>query len=128
MGSDRTAVIVAAVAGIFLLLVGIWALASPRSFFETLATFEPYNGHFLRDAGAFQIGLGTVLLLATRRRDALFVACAGVGTGCLAHGAAHVIDRNAGGNPALDIPILALLGIALVAAAVTRSRPRDVAR
>ena len=129
MESDRTAVTVAAIAGVFLLVVGIWALAAPRSFFDTLATFEPYNAHFLRDVGAFQIGLGSVLLLATKRGDALFVACAGVGIGCLAHVVAHVIDRNAGGNPALDIPILALLGIALVAAAATRpSGQRDIPR
>ena len=110
--------------GIFFVAVGAWSLVGPRSFFDTLATFEPYNAHFLRDVGAFQIGLGTVLLLAARRRDALFVALAGVGLGSLAHVVAHVIDRNAGGNPALDIPLLAILTLALLGAAASRSSRR----
>lgn len=121
MRPDRAATFVAVAGGIFFVAVGAWSLVGPRSFFDTLATFEPYNAHFLRDVGAFQIGLGAVLLLAVRRRDALFVALAGVGAGSLAHVIAHVIDRNAGGNPALDIPLLAILTLALLAAATTRT-------
>jgi hypothetical protein len=34
----------------------------PHSFYDNVATFEPYNRHFLHDIGAFTIGLG--------RRDA----------------------------------------------------------
>ena len=121
MRPDRAATFVALAGGVFFIAVGTWALLAPRSFFDTLATFEPYNAHFLRDVGAFQIGLGAVLLLASRRRDALFVALAGVGAGSLAHVAAHLIDRNAGGNPALDIPLLAILTLALLGAATTRT-------
>lgn len=36
----------------------------PNPFFEQLAWFEPYNQHFIQDIGAFQIGLGVVLLIA----------------------------------------------------------------
>jgi hypothetical protein len=39
-------------------------MVDPRSFFTALAAFEPYNQHFIQDIGAFQIGLGAVLLLA----------------------------------------------------------------
>ena len=122
MRPDRSATVVAVAAGAFFVAVGAWSLLAPRSFFDTLATFEPYNAHFLRDVGAFQIGLGAVLLLAVRRRDALFVALAGVGAGSLAHVVAHVIDRNAGGNPAVDIPLLAVLTLALLGTATTRTR------
>jgi multicomponent Na+:H+ antiporter subunit D len=52
-------------------------MIAPTSFFEQAATFEPYNAHFIRDLGAFQIGLGAVLLLAAFSRDALLVALAG---------------------------------------------------
>ena len=42
----------------------VWALAAPKLFFESVATFEPYNQHFVEDLGAFQIGLGAVLAAA----------------------------------------------------------------
>jgi hypothetical protein len=46
------------------LVFGAWAFADPESFFDEVATFEPYNQHLIQDVGAFQIGLGAVLLIA----------------------------------------------------------------
>jgi len=60
---------------------GVWAMADPRSFFEVLARFEPYNQHFLQDIGAFQVGLGAVLLLAVAMTAADALAAALLGTG-----------------------------------------------
>ena len=48
---------------------GLWAFVDPRSFYDALATFKPYNKHFLHDIGAFQIGIGAGLYAATRWRD-----------------------------------------------------------
>ena len=64
------------VGGVSLVAFGVWAMVGPRSFFDTLATFDPYNQHLIQDIGAFQIGLGAVLLLAAvpRRPDALGIA------------------------------------------------------
>jgi hypothetical protein len=42
-------------------------MVDPRSFFDTLTAFQPYNQHLLQDLGAFQVGLGVVLLLAVWR-------------------------------------------------------------
>ena len=70
IGRDRTSVgealprVVAIVSGIEFVALGVWAMADPHSFFEAVARFEPYNQHFLQDVGAFQVGLGVVLLLA----------------------------------------------------------------
>ena len=108
--------------GLTFVAAGVWAFVAPRSFFENAATFEPYNAHFIRDIGALQLGLGAVLLLAVWVRDALFAALAGVAVGAVAHLVSHIIDRHAGGAPAVDIPMFGLAAGLLVAAAVVRGR------
>lgn len=99
---------VAIVGGVGFIALGVWAMVGPRSFFAALATFEPYNQHFLQDVGAFQIGLGVVLLLAAVpvRADGLTVALVGVGVGAALHTLSHVVGRDLGGTPERDIPAL----------------------
>ncbi|MEX2202774.1 MAG: hypothetical protein WD965_01670 [Actinomycetota bacterium] len=103
---------------------GLWAMVAPESFFDAVATFEPYNQHLVQDIGAFQIGLGAVLLLAAipTRADALAVGLVGVGIGSAAHTISHVIGRNLGGTPELDIPLTALLSLLLLAGGLWRWR------
>lgn len=113
--------IVMVVVGAVFLVTGLWAFVAPDPFFEAVATFEPYNPHLIRDTGAFQIGLGAVLLLAVIISDALLVALAGVGTGAVFHLAGHVMDHDLGGDPAVDLPLLGLLAVLLVAAAIARA-------
>ena len=108
--------------GLVFVGAGLWAFLAPRSFFESAALFEPYNAHFLRDIGAFQLGLGAVLLRAAWLRDALLAALAGVAVGEVAHLAAHIIDRDLGGDPLVDIPAFSVIAILLVAATVVRAR------
>ncbi len=79
--AKRFSTAVALEAGLSFLGFGLWALAAPRSFFSSLARFDPYNQHFVQDIGAFQIGLGAVLVLATRLADGLSVALLGTGVG-----------------------------------------------
>jgi hypothetical protein len=55
-----TAVLI--ISGLFMLAFGIWAFFAPVSFAEFVAF--PYNRHLLHDAGAFQIGIGTTVMLA----------------------------------------------------------------
>jgi hypothetical protein len=73
--------VVAVVGGAGFVAAGVWAMLDPRSFFGAVARFEPYNQHFLQDVGAFQVGLGVVLLLAglSGRANGLTVALVGVG-------------------------------------------------
>lgn len=107
---------VAALGGLFFVVFGAWAFLDPRSFFEQMATWPPYNEHFLHDVGAFQIGLGAVLLLAALSPDALFVALGGVGIGSAMHALAHVIDRGDGGQDS-DPIVLGILALVLLGAA-----------
>ena len=82
-------------------------MIGPRSFFDELATFEPYNQHLIQDIGAFQIGLGAVLVLAALRdlRDPLVVGLVGVGVGMVAHVVSHAVGHDLGGTPEVDIPV-----------------------
>lgn len=116
--------VVAIIGGIGFVALGVWAMVDPRSFFEALATFEPYNQHFLQDVGAFQIGLGAVLLLAgvPVRADGLTVALVGVGVGAALHTVSHVVGSDLGGTPERDIPLFAGLTVVLLAAGGFRWR------
>jgi hypothetical protein len=116
--------LVGAVGGLFFLGFGLWAMAAPESFFESVADFEPYNEHFLMDIGAFQIGLGVALLLAgvLGRVDALAAALIGAGFGSAGHTISHIVGRDQGGTPAVDIPVFATLSVLLVAAGIVRWR------
>lgn len=119
---ERYARAVAAVAGAFFLLLGAWAFFDPPSFGERIATFPPLNVHFLRDAGAFQIGLATALLLGLARRDGLLVALGGAAAAATCHAIGHVIDVDRGGEPVRDLVTLWLLAVALLVAAAWRWR------
>jgi hypothetical protein len=99
-------------------LSGLWAMAAPDSFFENAARFEPYNQHFIQDIGAFQIGLGAVLLLAFYRpgKGALAVALVGTGIGSAAHLVSHLSGVDLGGRPSSDVPLFALATVLLIGA------------
>lgn len=109
-------------AGAMFLLFGLWAFLGPRSFFDAVATFEPYNAHLVRDIGAFQIGLGAVLVLVAALHDAHAGALLGVGIGAAFHAVAHVIDRALGGSPGTDIPTFAIVAVALLLAGIAQLR------
>jgi hypothetical protein len=107
----------------FFLGSGVWAFAAPRSFFDNVATFEPYNRHLLHDIGAFSIGLGAVLLFAlVTNWDGLRVALAGVAVGSIVHVIAHAVDSDLGGRDT-DVPGLAVVALVFVIAAAA-GRPR----
>jgi hypothetical protein len=113
---------VAAVGAAVFLAFGLWAFADPESFFDEVATFEPYNQHLVQDVGAFQIGLGAVLLLAVLapRQDPVAVALLGVGIGSAVHVASHAIGHDLGGDPEVDIPVFTALTLALLVPGAVR--------
>lgn len=121
--SGRFPTIAAAVGGFVFLFFGVWAMVGPSSFYETIALYEPYNVHFIQDLGAFQLGLGATLLLAVfATSDALTAGLLGVGLGGAAHVVSHLVSLGEGGDPALDIPSLSVLGLALLVGGVIRWR------
>lgn len=117
---DTIAKVIAGAVGVFLAVFGLWAMLAPKSFFDAFAEFDPYNQHFLQDIGAFQIGLGAVLLLAALRPavGALAVALVGVGIGSAAHVISHAVGTDLGGRPAVDIPFFGASTALLLVAGV----------
>jgi hypothetical protein len=98
--TQRTVVtVIAVVAALFFIAPGLWAFFDAKGFYDNLATFEPYNEHFIHDIGAFQIGIGAALVAALwKRSDALFAGLAGGAIGSGFHTVAHVMDHDLGGK------------------------------
>lgn len=116
---------IALVGAVFFLVGGAWAFFAPQSFFDVVATYQPYNEHLFHDLGAFQIGLGAALLLSLVYADALFVALGGVAIGSVLHGIAHFMDKDQGGRSS-DPWALSLFGVILAVGAylqLKRSQP-----
>ena len=121
---NRVSFVVAVIGALFFLVSGSWAMLGPRSFFDAVATFEPYNQHFIQDIGAFQLGLGAVLLLAAvpSGGDGLAIALLGTGVGSAAHVISHAVGHDLGGTPEVDIPLLSVLAVLLLAGGFLRRR------
>jgi hypothetical protein len=117
-----------AVAGAgFNLVVGLWALIAPQSFYDSIAVFPPFSQHFLHDIGVFQFGIGLVVLLALRWSDALTVTLVAGAVSSVLHLVSHVMDRNIGGRGLIagtvhpsDYIVLGVVALALALAAVLR--------
>jgi hypothetical protein len=122
--SERIPRAVAIIGAAAFIIFGVWALVDPRSFFGSVARFEPFNQHFLQDIGAFQIGLGAVLLLAAavRNGDALTAALLGTGVGAAFHALSHLLGMHLGGSPVTDIPLFSGVAVALLGAGLIRWR------
>ncbi|MGH2943789.1 MAG: pyridoxamine 5'-phosphate oxidase [Solirubrobacteraceae bacterium] len=110
-----------AVLALISIAAGLWALLAPRSFYLNAALFPPYNRHLFHDIGAFQLGLGACLAASLVLKDALAVVLAGNAVGGVAHFAAHVADRDQGGN-ASDPVTFGVLAALLIALTVARLR------
>jgi PPOX class probable F420-dependent enzyme len=104
---------ISALLGLLAAVVGVWALGWPDSFSDAV-DFPPHQ-HFVHDVGAFQLGIGATLLLATIWADGLMVALAGYLVGGVAHTVSHVVDNDLGGSPAQTVAIAVLSLLAAVA-------------
>jgi PPOX class probable F420-dependent enzyme len=112
-------VAVTAVVGVATAGIGIWCLIDPNSFADAVG-FDAHR-HFLHDLGAFQLGLGVILLLALIWADALATALAGFIVANTVHTVNHVVDLDVGGSVA-QAWILGAVSVALVLAFVLRLR------
>jgi hypothetical protein len=122
-GGQLTVTVVTVLAALGFLLLGAWAFLAPRSFFDTVATFEPYNLHLLHDLGAFQLAIGASLLAALLWSDGLTVALTGATVGAVVHDVSHFMDRDLGGRSS-DPWALGLLAVLLLVALALRIRAR----
>lgn len=128
MNAQRFARGVAVLGAVFWLGSGVYAFFAPKSFFDNLGTFPPYNEHFIHDVGAFSIGLGAVLVIALLRLPALAAALGGTAVGAVFHELAHIIDSDQGGRDTdpIGLGLIAVLTIAAAAAAWPKPADADI--
>lgn len=107
---------------VFFTLGGVWAMVDPRSFFEQIATYPPYNEHLLHDLGAFQLGIAAALAAGVVGRSGLAVGLWGGVAGAVAHAVSHWLDADLGGR-ASDPATLSLLAVLLLAGLVAAEAP-----
>jgi predicted phage tail protein len=117
--AERYVVAVMVVAGLEMLVAGVWAWLAPRSFAR--AVDFPYHEHFLHDLGVFQIGIGVALLVALVWPDARAVTLTGFLTANTLHTLNHAYDRHLGGHTS-DAYALGVLSLLAGAALVLRVR------
>lgn len=111
--------------GLAMIANGLWAFLDPQGFYDTLATYPPYNEHLFHDVGAFTIGLGAAVLLALFVADVLLAGLSTLAIASVMHAISHIIDRDLGGR---STDPLALSAFAVVVIAVTVLRARSLRR
>jgi hypothetical protein len=114
------------------LLVGVWAIAAPASFFADfplgrgwVAQLPPYNEHLVRDVGGFSLGFAVLFVLATVKphrgllRPALFAWLTTAIPHLIFHlghlarfGAADAVTQPAGLAIVVVIPVALLMACA----------------
>jgi hypothetical protein len=88
----------ASVAALYFVVFGCWALLLPRSFFDRIATWPPFNEHLILDAGTLQLGIGIGLAVALMRRWSRLAPLIGAAVAALLHVVSHVVDYGEGGR------------------------------
>lgn len=111
------------------LVAGIWAMVSPRSWFEDfpawgprlVAAILPYNEHLATDAGAGLLATGTAAALAAwwLRRDVVVVAMCTYLVFALPHAVFHLAHPTESLSTAADtVNAATLVAAAVMASAV----------
>jgi hypothetical protein len=114
--------VVPVVVAVQFLVFGVWAFGWPHSFYLTIARFPPFSQHLVHDAGAFQLGLGTTMLLGlVWKHDAVFAVLAGGSVATVTHAVSHITDRHLGGRDG-DPWQLSVLAVLLLIATALRAR------
>jgi hypothetical protein len=113
------------------LVLGLWMVVAPRSFYDQVAAFGGYPPHFIRDVSTWQLALGVTLAAAVTRPNwrAPLLAFAALQTGL--HAINHWVDVNDASSlgmglfDAISLTVLFLLIAGLWRAAATDTPDRE---
>ena len=124
--------IIAGIAAVFYLGVGVWAFAAPLSFFEKVGPYPPYNEHFIHDIGAFNLGLGAAAVAGLLFADALVAVLLALAVASVMHEIAHITDRLMGGHPSDPytlggFAVIVLIGLLAAARSIDKRRTSSAA-
>lgn len=96
---SRYTAVVLVVFGIYSVTLGLFMLAAPGTFFETLGTFGVRNDHYIFDNASFELPLGLLMLGAVRWPGWRVPALAFATAHWALHAVSHLVDTNhAAGN------------------------------
>ncbi|HSD80325.1 MAG TPA: hypothetical protein VLB47_06670 [Solirubrobacteraceae bacterium] len=94
------------------LALGAWQALAPRSFYDALGPFGPFNDHALRDYATWSLAYGGALLVALRR-PSWRVPLLALGLGQFAlHALNHVADAGEAGPGWIGVADAVSLGVA----------------
>lgn len=131
-GDALARLVVPAIAVVAAIQLGtaLWMVVDPRGFFDQLGPFGVYNGHYLRDAAAFQGGLGLALAASLAWPVLRAGAFAAVLASTALHAVNHWVDvgeahagSSAGVVDAISLTLLAV-ALAVLLRVVLRERAR----
>ena len=112
--AERLAPALLGVLGAVEVLLGLWMVVSPHSFFDAIGPFQAYNPHYIRDVSTFSLAIGVASLVAVRRptwwAPVLTVAAIQFGF----HTVNHIVDAGKASNDAIGIIDAVALGIVAV--------------
>ena len=91
---SRYTVVVLAVFGTYSVLLGLFMLAAPGAFFDTLGAFGVRNDHYIFDNASFELPLGLLMLGALRRPTWRVPTLAFATAHWALHALSHLIDPH----------------------------------
>jgi hypothetical protein len=80
--------------GVYSVLVGLFMLVAPGTFFDTLGNFGARNDHYIFDNASFELPLGLMMLAAARWRSWRIPALAFATLHWGLHALSHIIDPH----------------------------------
>jgi hypothetical protein len=111
--------------GVYSVLVGLFMLVAPGTFFDTLGNFGVRNEHYIFDNASFELPLGLMMLAAVRWRSWRIPALAFATLHWGLHTLSHIIDPHHAAGDSIGwleaaglVVTTALLAIALRASIV----------
>ena len=120
------------------LLVGVWALAAPRQWYDSfpgvgphlISAEPPFNQHLATDVGAGFLATGVALVVAALlgRRSGVYVALAAYAAFAIPHFLYHATHEAPGLTSGENVTNAAMLGAGVVCLVVVAwgARPRPV--
>lgn len=74
--------------------LGLWMLLAPRSFYDALGPFGPFNGHYVRDVSTWHLAFGGALAVAVLRSSWRVPLLAFALAQFALHAVNHVVDAG----------------------------------
>jgi hypothetical protein len=91
---SRYVEVVLVVFGGYSVLLGLFMLVAPGTFFETLGAFGVRNDHYIFDNASFELPLGLMLLAAARWPTWRVPALAFAALHWALHAVSHIVDTD----------------------------------